>query len=67
MIPSNGMPQLSLSDKIIYLLFQIIAVVFVMPMISMEARIFVFIEVILDLHKYLIKRIIQGCVLLTPS
>lgn len=51
MIPSNGMLQLSLSDKILYLLFQIIALVFVMLMISMEAGIFVFIALIgISLH-----------------
>ena len=82
MIPSNEMPQLFLFDKILYLLFQIIALVRVMPMISMKAAIFVFIvlmvisfhlfwplqgEVILDFHKYLIKSIIKGCVVLTLS
>ena len=82
MIPSNEMPQLSLSDKILYLLLQVIALICVMPMISMEAEIFVFIAlvglslhllwplqggVIFDLHKYLIKWSIQGCVVLTPS
>ena len=82
MILSNEMLQLSLSDKILYLLFQIIALVCVMPMISTKATIFVFIAligiflhllwslqggVILDLHNYLIKWSIQVCVVLTSS
>ena len=70
MIPSNKVPQLSLSNEILDLLLQVITLVHVMPMISMEATIFVLIalvgvflhllqplqgRVILDLHKYLIK------------
>ena len=80
--PFQRNASISLSNKILYLLFQIIALVRVMPMISMEAAIFVFIVligiflhllwplqggVILDLHNYLIKWSIQGCVVLTSS
>ena len=81
-IPSNKMPQFSLFAKILYLLLQVIVLVCVMLMIPMEVAIFVFIvpvgislhlllplqgEVIFDLHKYLIKWSIQGCVVLAPS
>ena len=71
MIPSNEMPQLSLSNEILNLLFQVITFICVMPMIPMEATIFILIalirisfhllwplqgRIVLDLHEYLIKR-----------
>ena len=70
MISSKKTPQLSLPDKIPNLLLQIIAFIRVMPVISLEAGIFVLIAlirisfhllwplqgwIILDLHKHLIK------------
>ena len=70
MIPSNEMPQLSLSNEILNLLFQVITLVRVMPMISMEAIVFILIAlvrisfhllwplqgwIIYDLHKHLIE------------
>ena len=82
MISSKKIPQLSLPDKILNLLLQVIAFIHVMHVISMEAVIFVLIAligvslhllwpfqgwVILDWHKYLIKWSIQGCVVLAPS
>ena len=81
MISSKKIPQLSLPNKILNLLLQIIAFICVMPVISMEVAIFVLIVlirtlhllwplqgwVILDLHQHLIKWNIQGCVMLTSS
>ena len=70
MIPSNEMPQLSLSNEILNLLFQVITLVRVMPMISMEAIVFILIAlvrisfhllwplqgwIIYDLYKHLIE------------
>ena len=64
------MSQLSLSDKVLYLLLQVITLIRVMPVISMKAAIFILIAlfrisfhllwplqgwVILDLHKHLNK------------
>jgi len=64
------MSQLSLSDKVLYLLLQVVTLVRVMPVISMKAAIFILItlvrisfhllwplqgSVILDLHKHLNK------------
>ena len=46
MIPSNEVPQLSLSNEILDLLFQVITLVRVMPMISMEATIFILIALV---------------------
>ena len=71
MIPSNEMPQLSLSNEILNLLLQVITFVRVMPMIPMEATVFILIalikisfhllwplqgRIILDLHEHLIER-----------
>ena len=71
-----------MSNKILYLLLQVIILVCVIPMIFMEAVIFVLIAlieislhffwslqewVILNLYKHLIKWNIQGHVMLTPS
>ena len=82
MISSQKIPQLSLPNKILNLLLQIIAFICVMPVISMEVAIFVLIAlieislhffwplqewVILNLYKHLIKWNIQGHVMLTPS
>ena len=82
MISSRKIPQLSLPDEILYLLLQIITLVCVMPVISMEVAILILIAlirislhllwplqrwVILDLHKYLIKCNTQGRVMLAPS
>ena len=70
MIPSNKMPQLSLSDEILNLLFQVVTFVCVMPMVPMKATVFILIALIwisflllwslqgrifLDLHVYLIE------------
>ena len=70
MIPSNKMPQFSLFDEILNLLFQVITFVCVMPMVPMEATLFILIalirisfhllwplqgRIVLDLHKHLIK------------
>ena len=70
MIPSNEVPQLSLSNEILNLLFQVITLVRVMPMISMEAIVFILIvlvrisfhllwplqgRIILNLHEHLIE------------
>ena len=75
MISSKKLLQLSLPDEILILLLQVIAFVRVMLVISMEATILVLIThirislhllwplqgwVVLDLHKHLIKRNIQG-------
>ena len=80
--PFQRNASISLFAKILYLLLQVIVLVYVMFMIPMEVAIFVFIvlvgislhlllplqgEVIFDLHKYLIKWSIQGCVVLAPS
>ena len=46
MIPSNEVPQLSLSNEILDLLLQVITLVRVMPMISIEAIIFILIALI---------------------
>ena len=82
MISSKKIPQLSLPDKILNLLLQVIAFIHVMLVISIEAVIFVLFAlirislhllwplqgwVILDLHQYLIKWNFQGCVMLTSS
>ena len=82
MILSNKISQLSLLDKILYLLLLIIALIRVMPVISVKAAIFILIAlvrislhllwplqrwVILDLHKHLIKWNIQRHVVLTSS
>ena len=70
MIPSNEMPQLSLSNEILNLLLQVITLVRVMPMISMEVIVFILIalvrisfhllwplqgRIILNLHEHLIE------------
>ena len=70
MIPPNEVPQLSLSNEILDLLLQIITLARVMPMISMEATIFILIaliriffhhlcplqgRIILDLYEHLIE------------
>ena len=70
MISSNEMPQLSLSNEILNLLLQVIILVRIMAMISMEARVLVLIalvritchllwplqgRIILDLHEHLIE------------
>ena len=70
MIPSNEVPQLSLSNEILDLLLQVITLVRVMPMISLEATILILIalvrisfhlfwplqgRIILDLHEHLIE------------
>ena len=64
------MPQLSLFDEILNLLFQVITFVRVMPMVPMEATIFILIaligisfhllwplqgRIVLDLHEHLIE------------
>ena len=82
MISSKKIPQLSLLDEILNLLLQVIVFVCVMPVISMEGAVLVFIAlvrisfhllwplqgwVVLDLYKHLIKRNIQGCVMQTSS
>ena len=82
MILSNKISQLSLLDKILYLLLLVIVLIRVMPVISVKATIFILIalvrislhllwplqrRVILDLHKHLIKWNIQGQVVLTSS
>ena len=46
MIPSNKVPQLSLSNEILDLLLQVITLVHVMPMISMEVTIFILIALV---------------------
>ena len=78
MIASKKISQLSLPNKVLNLLLQVIAFVLVMPVISMEAAIFVLIMlvrislhllwslqgwILLDLHKHLIKWNIQGHVI----
>ena len=70
MISSNEMPQLSLPNKILNLLLQVITLDHVMAMISMEATVFILIalvriafhllwplqgRIILDLHEYLVE------------
>ena len=75
---SKKIPQISLPDVILNLLLQVIAFVRVVYVISMEAAILVLIAlvrisfhllwplqgwIVLDLHKHLIKRNIQGCVM----
>ena len=70
MILSNEMPQLSLSNEILNLLFQVITLVRVMPMIPMEAIVFILIalvrisfhflwpiqgRIVLDLHEHLME------------
>ena len=51
MIPSNEVPQLSLSHKILNLLLQVITFIRVMPMAPMEATILTFIALIgITLH-----------------
>ena len=70
MISSNEMSQLSLSDKILYLLLQVITLIHVMAMIFMEATVPILIalvriafhllwplqgRIILDLHEHLIE------------
>ena len=70
MIHSNEIPKLSLSNEILNLLFQVITLVRVMPMISMEVIVFILIvlvrisfhllwslqgRIIHDLHKHLIE------------
>ena len=64
------MSQLSLSDEILNLLFQVVTFVYVMPMVSMEATIFILIalikisfhllwplqgRIVIDLHEHLIE------------
>ena len=64
------MPQLSLSDEILNLLFQVITFVRVMPMVPMEATVFILIalirisfhllwplqgKIVFDLHEHLIE------------
>ena len=64
------MSQLSLFDKILNLLFQVIIFVYVMPMVPMEATIFILIalirisfhllwplqgRIVLDLHEHLLE------------
>ena len=64
------MPQFSLFDKILNLLFQVITFVHVMPMVPMEATIFILItlirisfhlfwplqgRIVIDLHEHLIE------------
>ena len=82
MISSQKIPQFFLPDKILYLLLQVIALVCVMSVVSVEAAILIRITlvriflhllcplqglIILDLHKHLIKWNIQGRVMLTFS
>jgi len=70
MISSNKMPQLSLSNKILNLLLQVITLIRVMAMIFMEATVLILIalvriafhllwplqgRIILDLHEHLIE------------
>ena len=69
------MPQLSLSDEILNLLFQVITFICVMLMIPMEATVFILIvliriffhlfwplqgRIVLDLHEHLIEWGIKG-------
>ena len=64
------MPQFSLFDEILNLLFQVITFVYVMPMVPMEATLFILIalirisfhllwplqgRIVLDLHEHLIE------------
>ena len=82
MIPSKKISQLSLPDEIFNLLLQVIVVICVMPVISIEATILILIVlvwislyllwpfqgwVILDLHKHLIKWYVQVRVMLASS
>ena len=82
MISSKKISQLFLPDEILNLLLQVIAFVYVMPVISLEVAILVLIAlirislhllwalqgwVIFDLHKHLIKWNVQGCVMQTFS
>ena len=70
MIPSNKIPQLSLSDEILNLLFQVVTFILVMPMVPMEVTVFILIalirisfhllwplqgRIVLDLHEHLIE------------
>ena len=80
-ISSKEIFQFSLPDKIFNLLLQIVAFVHVMPMVLVEAAIFIPItlvgislhflqplqrRIVLDLHKNLFKWHVQGCILLIP-
>ena len=82
MISSKKISQLSLPNEIFNLLLQVIALIHVMPVISMEAAILILIAlvvisfhffwplqgwIILDLHKHLIKWNIQGHVMQISS
>ena len=82
MISFKKIPQLSLLDKILNLLLQVISFVCVMPVVFIEAAILILIAfirislhllwplqgwVIIDLHKHLIKWNVQGCVMQTSS
>ena len=51
MIPSNEVPQLSLFNQILNFLFQIVTFIRVMPMVLVEATIFILIALIgISLH-----------------
>jgi len=81
MISSKEISQLPLSNEIFYLLLQIKTLIRVMPMVSVKVTILVPIvligiflhfflpfqgRIILDLHKNLFERHVQGRILLTP-
>ena len=81
MISSKKISQFSLLDEIFYLLLQIKTIVHSLTIVSVEMTILVLItlvgislhffrtlqgRIILELHKHLFKRHVQGNVLLTP-